>query len=75
VKNNNITEKLKNLCASDRFDVIYGPQKKNIEEELGCKILTMPIEQLNNLPDETTCFTVKDSRQGLTYLAIFQPIN
>jgi hypothetical protein len=70
-----LTEQLKKLGASDRFDVLYGPQKTNIENQLGCKILTVPFDQLGNLPENLEYFMVTDSQQGMSYLAIFQPVH
>ncbi len=75
MERNLLTERLKKLKATDRFEILYGPQKKNIEESLGCKILTMPLDQIGTLPREILYMMVTDQSRGSSYLAIFKPID
>ena len=69
-----LTERLKKLKATDRFEILYGPQKRIIEESLGCRILTMPLDQIGTLPKELLYLMVTDRQRGSSYLAIFKPV-
>ena len=68
-----IIERLKELAASERFDVLYGPQKPHIEFATHCKILTLPLERLDSIPRHLIYFKVTDNTRGQSYLAVLQP--
>jgi hypothetical protein len=68
----NLLEKIGQMSATERFDMIYGPHKKFIEETLHCKILTLDAENYETAEEISTCYMVKDPRLGMTFLAVFQ---
>ncbi len=70
-----LTQRLGKLAASERFDILYGPQRNRIERDLRCKILTLPLEKISHLPDDITYFLVTDSSCGRSYLAVIHPVS
>jgi hypothetical protein len=72
MKRQELTETLKNLRNEDRFDLFYGPRREEIEYTLGCKILTLPIDQLEHLSPVQEFYLVTDRYKGNSYVALLQ---
>lgn len=70
-----ITEKLRNLKATERFELLYGPQKKDIEHRLNCKIFTLPLDLMGALPLGLPYLMVTDESKHSSYLAIFKSLD
>ena len=69
-----LTESLKKLRKEERFDLIYGPKRKEIETTLECKILTIPLDQIEQMSSVDNFFEVTDRYKGNSYLAVLKPI-
>jgi hypothetical protein len=67
-----LTESLKKLRNEDRYDLFYGPKRIEIEGTLGCRILTLPYDQLENISTADDYYIVTDRYKGKSYLAILQ---
>ena len=74
MENLDLRELLKRLHSEQRFDLIYGSQRENIEKALDCKVLTMPLDQMGQMPSETPCYLVTDRQKGISFLAMLQPL-
>jgi hypothetical protein len=66
---------LKSLNCEERFNVIIGPQRKMIESNLKCRILTLPLNKLPYLGADAEYFMVTDKNKHLSYLAVLERIN
>jgi hypothetical protein len=69
-----LTEALKRLKSEERYDMIFGPQRKKIEKTMGCKILTIPLDQLGAISSGLLYFLVTDRYKGNSYLAVLKPV-
>jgi hypothetical protein len=72
MKKRKLTESLKKLRSEERYDVIYGPRRQQIEKTLGGRILTIPIDQLEQMSSTENFFLVTDRYKGNSYLAVLQ---
>jgi hypothetical protein len=69
-----LTRSLRQLRCEERYNMIYGPGRKDIERTLGCRVLTFPVDQLGQLSADVLYFLVRDPYKGKTYLAVMQPL-
>ena len=69
-----ITQQLRNLKATERFELLYGPQKKDIEQRLNCKILTLPLDLIGALPLGLLYLMVTDPSKDSSFLAVFKSL-
>lgn len=71
---NTLTDSLRKLRCEERYDLIYGPQRKEIERAMNCRIITFPVDQLGQISEGVMYFLVRDPYKGNTYLAVLQPV-
>ncbi len=72
MENLNFIEKLRNMPCDLRFDLIYGPGRGSLERNLGCRILTLPIDQIEVIPENSAYVQVSNRKNGAPFLAVME---
>lgn len=68
----NFIENLRKLDATERYQILFGEQKIVLEERLKCRILTLPLEYIGNLPLGLFYLLVTDPKKKSSHVAVLK---
>lgn len=65
-----LVDTLRKLNSSDRYEILFGGNKKSIELQFNCRILYLPTDCLGHLPRNINYLLVSDPKNSTPFLAI-----